>query len=108
MTQHTRRRWGIVTEILGIVAIGLGLVVPPVACVTALVMLHRIDLFDWVGRLMILAIATPFIMIPAGVLCIYAGRELRRHRTIPNRCPECGYDLRAMTTAGCPECGWNR
>jgi len=23
-------------------------------------------------------------------------------------CPECRYDLRGLTVAGCPECGWNR
>jgi len=26
----------------------------------------------------------------------------------PNRCPECGYDLRGNLDAGCPECGWGR
>ena len=25
-----------------------------------------------------------------------------------DRCPQCGYDLRAAPDAGCPECGWRR
>ena len=29
----------------------------------------------------------------------------RRHR---GHCPACGYDLRRLFAAGCPECGWKR
>jgi len=28
--------------------------------------------------------------------------------TVPGHCPKCGYDLRASSTTGCPECGWGR
>ena len=33
------------------------------------------------------------------------------HRDAPVyelRCPKCGYDLSALETHGCPECGWRR
>jgi hypothetical protein len=40
-------------------------------------------------------------------LLLAGAARFRRYRKAVQRCPTCGYDLRA-TPEGCPECGWGR
>jgi hypothetical protein len=50
--------------------------------------------------LLVLTLAIPMVLTFAGI----ARRARRRARRLHNRCPSCGYDLRA-STGRCPECG---
>ena len=60
---------------------------------------------DWVVLLLLFA---PLLIIPGSVLCIHAGRHIRRASLPQGCCPRCGYDMRGDHAACCPECGWGR
>jgi hypothetical protein len=51
------------------------------------------------------------IALPIGLLAVLVIMIMRRFGRqddgVP-RCPKCQHDLRGVTAAGCPECGWNR
>ena len=53
----------------------------------------------------VLGLATMFIL-PGVVLIVSDRRLVRWLITIPrDECPQCGYTLKHLTTARCPECG---
>ena len=58
----------------------------------------------WYVRIPYWAIVTITALWPASTLVGATARLLRRRRTPPGFCPDCGYDLRA-TPDRCPECG---
>jgi hypothetical protein len=51
-------------------------------------------------------------VIICGSLCFIVHRAIRSVRAVWRRwnvrCPICGYNLRGLQAAGCPECGWGR
>jgi hypothetical protein len=65
---------------------------------------RRLDVLARAVRYSYLVVATlalPTVLTLTGV----ARRIRRRARWLRNRCPSCGYDLRA-SAGRCPECGW--
>jgi hypothetical protein len=59
------------------------------------------------AAILALALATaPFLFVPASLLLFDWGRHLRRGGLRQGSlCRCCGYDLRAASSAVCPECG---
>ncbi|MFG0285749.1 MAG: hypothetical protein ACF8R7_15130 [Phycisphaerales bacterium JB039] len=51
------------------------------------------------------AIAGATLAVVASALAGSDWLEFRRPRGTGRRCPHCGYDLRGLPTARCPECG---
>ena len=54
------------------------------------------------------ALNTAFHGVLALLLWSAPGFAIRRLRARRGRCPNCGYDLRGLSTAQCPECGASR
>lgn len=52
-----------------------------------------------------IAIPLPLIAVPAAILLLFAASPRRYLRRRRGQCLHCGYDLRSLASARCPECG---
>lgn len=87
----------------------LSLVAGVAFCVSAMAMQYRQWRFQapfflsWWGTALVVILACLF-MGGIGLLSVYLRRRYRPIRT-PGECNRCGYDLRGLPEARCPECG---